>query len=76
MSKPHADTTKPMRGEELFELIKPLLEAYVTDRIVIFHNALIERDQISPPSAASRFAYGEERPKPNLTVVTPHHTEE
>ena len=47
------------------------IEAMITNRIVVFHNALIERDQISPPSAASRIVYGEEKPKPKLEIV-PH----
>lgn len=46
------------------------IETMITSRLTIFHDALIERDQISPPSAASRIVYGEERSKPKLEVVT------
>jgi hypothetical protein len=45
------------------------IENMITNRIVIFHDALIERDQISPPSAASMFAYGESKPKVKLEIV-------
>ena len=45
------------------------IEAMITNRIIIFHDALIERDQISPPSAASRIVHGVPTPKPKLEVV-------
>ena len=45
------------------------IEAMITNRIVIFHDALIERDQISPPSAASRVAISNRPPAPKLEVI-------
>lgn len=61
MSK--TDTT-PFTPEQIEEI-----EGMITNRITIFHNAMIERDQISPPSLVSRIGYVEEKSKPKLEVV-------
>ena len=61
MTQPQMTTFTP---EQIAEI-----EAMITHRIVIFHDALIERDQISPPSAASQMAFSVPTPKPELTVI-------
>ncbi len=37
--------------ERLFEQLRPLIDAEITGRIVMFHNALVERGQIGAPPA-------------------------
>ena len=38
-----------MEIENRFSELRPLIDALVTERLVEFYNALIERGQISPP---------------------------
>jgi hypothetical protein len=38
-----------MEIEDRFAEFRPLVDALVTERLVEFYNALIERGQISPP---------------------------
>ena len=56
--------TTPFTPEQLVEI-----EAMITNRLVDFHEALIERDQISPPSAASRMVFSNRPTAPKLEVV-------
>jgi hypothetical protein len=53
--------------EEIFESIKPLIEAYVTERILMFYEHAVECDgmnRMTPLPIVSEL-----RPKPDLKVV-------
>ena len=63
MSQPK-ETVTTLTLEQIEEI-----EAIITNRLVDFHEGLIERDQISPPSAESMIVRGTERPKPKLEIV-------
>lgn len=47
------------------------IEMMITNRIVIFHEALIERNQISPPSALSRMIFSNQEiaPRPKFGII-------
>ena len=45
------------------------IEAMITNRLVNFHDALIEREQISPPSALSRMVFSTRPTPPELRVI-------
>lgn len=45
------------------------IEVMITNRIVLFHDHLIECDQISRPSPASRMVHSNRSPAPKLEVI-------
>lgn len=45
------------------------IEAMITNRLVTFHDALIEREQISPPSALSRTVFSTRPPPLELRII-------
>lgn len=58
--------------DTLWTMLEPRINGLVTQRILTFHDALIERKQI--PQAAPAVAMGEvkpQAPKPSLKLVKP-----
>lgn len=62
--KNESKTETTFTPEQILEI-----EAMITNRLVDFHEALIDRDQISLPSAASRVVYSTRQPPPELRVI-------
>lgn len=57
----------------LYKLLEPRIEAAITDRLVAYHEGLIERGQISDSDPRSRVVYSSEayneQSKPSLRLV-------
>lgn len=62
---------------KLFRFLEPEIEAAISDRLNVFHEGLIDRDQISPPHPASCIVYSSQadkkRSKPSLRLVSSSH---
>lgn len=59
--------TEELSPEEMFEKIKPLIEAYVTHRIVMFYEHAVECGGMSRMIPAPLFS--NPTPKPDLKVI-------
>jgi hypothetical protein len=55
--------------EEIFESIKPLIEAYVTERILMFYEHAVECGGMSQMIPKPIVSDGFQKPKPDLKVV-------